>query len=304
VSPVGWALYFIRRAAASVRQSPVMQLVAVSTIGVAMLVLAGLLTVLQNMSALVDRWGEQVHLVAFLDAELPAARLDAVLGEIGAWPEVAGVTPRTRAEALAELQTALGPDSALLEGVDPSILPASIEITLVEAQRSPAVRAALADKLRSLPSLGPVEQVEYGQALLGRLEDARDLIRAGGLIVGVLVALAVVFIISNTVRLALYARRDELDIMRMVGATHRFIRAPYYLEGAFQGALGALLAIAGLRLSVDVLAPDGGAITVGMMRLPIVLPPLQWLALMVLGAAAVGVLASHLSAGRFLRGGA
>jgi cell division transport system permease protein len=298
-----WMRYFAGKAAQSVRQSVVMQLVAVTTIAVAVLVLAGLLTVLRNVDHVAARWVHDARLIAFLADDVTPTQLAAAAEAARGWPGVVDVATRSRAEARAELAEALGPDGALLEAVDPAVVPASIELAVAPDHADAAGRRALADRLRALPGIGAVDEVTYGADLLERLRGLRDLLRVGGLVVGLLVALAVVFIVSNTIRLALFARREELEIMQLVGATDGFIRAPCYLEGAFQGVAGGLLAVALLSGLLSVLRDRGGAVLgVGVGGVPVEgLPPTVMVAL-VGGAGLVAVLASHLAATRFLRG--
>ncbi len=297
-----WLRYFVGKAAQSMRRTPVVQLVAVSTIAVSLLVLGVVLGLLSNVSAVADRWSDEVRLVAFLAEDRSEAELRAVADVVGAWPEVEGVVVRTRAEALADFRASLGQDATLLDGLDPALVPASIEVALHEAHRNGRAMGAMALRLQGVSELGEVENLEYGQDLLKRVEGVRDLLRVGGFFVTALVGLAVIFIISNTVRLALFSRREELEIMQLVGATDRFIRAPYYLEGAVQGTAGALLAVAGLWLVWSTLLPAGGVLELDLIKVPVRFLPAELLGAMVLGAGLVGVLASHLSTGRFLRG--
>ena len=297
-----WIRYFVVKAAQSIRQSPVMQLVAISTIAVAMLVLAALLTVLRNVDRIAARWQDEARIIAFFADDVPIEGLEAAATGVRAWPGVTDVTTRTRAAARADLALALGPDAALLEGVDPAVTPASLEVALDADHADPAGRRALVERLRALPDLGAVDEITYGEDLLDRLRGLRDLLRVGGLVVGLLVSLAVVFIVSNTVRLALFARREELEIMQLVGATDRFVRAPYYLEGAFQGMAGGAVALAVLFGLLKVLREEGGALLGGVLGgASIEGLPGAVMATLVLGAGLVGLLASHLAAGRFLR---
>jgi cell division transport system permease protein len=298
-----WLRYFGGKASASIQATPVVQLISVTTIAVSLMVFGVVVTVVLNVDRLADRWGQQVRVVAFLAGDAGPDALAAAETEVAGWAEVTAVTTRTREQAMAEFKAALGRDKALLDGLDASLVPASIEVELAEAQRTPAKMGALAARLRQLPNIGEVDHVDYGQDLVARLHGLRDLLRLSGLVIGVLVALAMVFIISNTVRLGLYARRDELEIMQLVGATDRFIRAPFYLEGAFQGTLGAGMGILLLWAVYRLVLPAGERVLqFDLLQVRLDFLPASTLALMVVGAAVVGVLASHLSTTRFLRG--
>ncbi len=295
--------YFSGKAVAAMRATPVVQLISVTTIAVSMMVLGVVITLVQNVDRLADRWGQQVRVVAFLSADATSDTLAQAEAQIATWDEVLTVASRTREQAMAEFRAALGRDAPLLDGVDAALVPASIEVALREEARNPDAMGAVATRLRQLPGTGEVDHVDYGQDLVARLHGLRDFLRLGGLVVGVLVALAVVFIISNTVRLGLYARREELEIMQLVGATDGFIRAPFYLEGAVQGTLGAVCGVVLLWAVYRVVLPAGERVLqFDLLQVRLDFPPLDTLMLLVAGAAAVGVLASHLSTTRFLRG--
>lgn len=283
-------------AARSIAASPVVQLVAISTIAVALLVLGAVGLVVTHLDHLVDRWTGGADVLAFAGPDTPDAELPALAATIAAWPEVEATRTRGRAEALDDLRQSFPADPRLLDELDPEVLPAVIEVTLAPAHRTPAARAALADRLRALPPLTAADAVDDGRDLQDRLERLRALARGGGAIMAILALLAVVFIISNTIRLTLYARRDELEILRLVGATDAFIRAPCAIEGAFQGAAGALAATALLYILTRTL-PLGDALDAPLGFLP---PGL--IVAGVIGAALVGVIASHLATGRYLHG--
>jgi|JI10StandDraft_1071094.scaffolds.fasta_scaffold273625_2 cell division transport system permease protein len=294
--------YFLRRTRQSIQQSPVVQTVAISTIAIAVTVLGAFLLLLRNLDHLADRWAAEARLVAFLAEDAGPSQLALAQSEVARWPEVEEVTSLTRPEALSSFRKALGRDAALLDGIDPALIPASLTLRLRPEARDPAVMEGLAARLSSLPGLGAVEKLDHGQDLVGRFRDFQGLLGLAGGVLATLVAFAVVFIISNTVRLTLYARQQELEIMQLVGATDAFIRAPVYLEGAFQGLLGAGLAVALLGLAHRLLLGGAPVLRFGQLEVP--LSFLSWPTAvgLVLGAGLVGVLAAHLASGRFLKG--
>lgn len=291
-------IWFVVQAARSVRASPVVQLVAVSTIAVALLVPGAVGVLLVNLDHVVDRWRVDVDLVAFPD--VPDDALPGLVARIEALPRVLSTRGLDRDAALADLRTAFPDDAPLLEGIDRSLLPAVIEVRLEPEDRTPEGRAAVAGLLSAMPGLSTVDAVDDGADLIARLEQVRTAARAGGLVMAILAVLSVIFVISNTIRLTLFARRDELEIMQLVGATDGFIRAPCYLEGAFQGVAGAALAIVGLLLLVEAVPPEALS---GLLddTHELAFLPMGLLVTGVLGAALVGVLASHLATGRYLR---
>ena len=190
-------------------------------------------------------------------------------------------------------------DEKLIDDIDGSVLPVSIEIALVKEKRSEDDRAAVAQKLSRLKSAHEVESIDFGADLITRMKRVSELVSIGSLVVGLLTLFAVVFIVTNTVRLTLYARREEIEIMDLIGATHLFIRIPFYLEGAFQGVVGASFAM-GLTWSVVRAIPKTGVLS----GVTGIAPELSFLSpwmvfTIILSSGLVGIGASHLATGRF-----
>ncbi len=293
--------YFIQQAANSIFRSPVVQGVAITTITVAMLVLCVLLTLLLNLDQAADRWGREMGLVVFVSDTVDDEEQARLAHRIRGWDEVEEVVELSRSDALVDLKKALSDDAGLLDGIPVSILPASLEISLHPRSRRADVRGQLTERLMTMSGFSQVESVDYGQDLMTRVANLRELLRLGGLVVGILVLFSVIFIISNTVRLTLFSRRDEIEIMQLVGASGLFIRVPFYLEGGFQGGVSASLAVCATWLAVQAL-PSWGLIPGVTDDAPTVFMGPAWVIGIVAGGALVGVLASHLATGRFLRG--
>jgi cell division transport system permease protein len=148
----------------------------------------------------------------------------------------------TSAAALARLRADLGPSGAALDGLAKNPLPPSIDVRLPPARIARKglqdLRAA-ADRLAQLPFAA---DVDAGQAFVEKLETVLLGVRAGGLGVFAVTLLVALFLVANIVRLAVFARRDEIDILRLVGATDGFIAVPFVLEGAVQGLAGGIVA--------------------------------------------------------------
>ena len=296
--------YCVVQALRSIFVAPLIHVVSIATIGVAVLILATTLLIVFNTDRIVESWSQEVRVIAFLADDVEAERLTDLERTIGQWPEVAQVFSRTRATAFEELRTSLGNDRGLLDGLTPEIMPASIEVALAAGHQTEAGLARAAERLRALPELGQIEEITFGRDLLMRLESMRDLLRLGGIAIGGLVMFAMIFIVSNTIRLALYSRRDEIEVMRLVGATYAFIRGPYYIEGLFQGLVGAAFGLALLMGLFHWLAPQGAHVirfAVGPISLEF-LPPHAH-GLLIVGGGVVGMLASHVSVTRFVRAG-
>jgi cell division transport system permease protein len=286
--------YFVRRALDAMARGPYVTLVGTGTIFVAVLVTGLFAGVLSGAQRLLGAWAGEVSVSVYLapGADLEAAR--AAAARIAPGREVEAVPAAVALERLGE---SLGEERRLLEGVGPEALPDAVDvkvpgITLAAARE-------LAARLRDVPGAA---EVDFGNAWLERLERFLSRARIAGLVLLAALAFATAALVSNTLRLAVFARRDEIEIMKLVGATDGFVGAPFLIEGLVQGLLGSGLAVALLLGVHAAVAPRLAAAVrlAGGLRLADTLPwPL--LAGLVAGGAALGLAGSALSVLRYLR---
>ncbi|WP_432821058.1 permease-like cell division protein FtsX [Trichloromonas sp.] len=235
-------IYFIRRALRNMRQCPFLCSVAIGTAAVALTIIAFFAIVVLNVQLLTEHWSRQVEIVAYLDAVPDAKSLQGLQAKILALPEVESVDYVTREEAFSQFRKRLGNDADLLNGVDADILPASMEIALKPPFRNQAGVDGVVSRLQKEVGL---KDLKFGREWLEKFESFVALLKLGGAVIGGFLLFAALFIVSNTIRLTQYARRDELEVMGLVGATSMFIKTPFLIEGAIQGALGGIIAIVG-----------------------------------------------------------
>ncbi len=235
-------VYLWRRVFRNIRQSPVLCSAAIGTVAVALTILTFFALIVVNVQLLASHWSEDIQVVAYLDNAPQPTRLKEWRILIEDMPEVDRVSYVDSEEAMRRFSTRLGPDSDLLEGFDAEILPASLEISFKAEHRSRKAAEAVVARLKQNPDFS---EFSYGQDWLERFESFLDMLRIGGGVLGAFLLFAALFIVGNTIKLTLYARRDELEIMSLVGATSLFIKTPFLLEGALHGAMGALIALGG-----------------------------------------------------------
>jgi cell division transport system permease protein len=193
-----------------------------------------------NFRNLTAYWGSQVHMVIYLRDALTPERLEALQLTFSQAPETASLQYTSKDQALQQLRTRLGEDASILEGLQANPLPASFTITVRDEYRDPELLRETVERYRQLPG---IEDIDYGERWLERFHTLVWMLEVSVIGIGGIMGVAVMFIIATTVRLALYTRAEEIEIMQLVGATLWFIKYPFFLEGILQGALGASLAV-------------------------------------------------------------
>jgi cell division transport system permease protein len=211
------------------------------TITLSFLILGLFLVLFLNTKGLLEEWGGRIRVTAYLGGSLGQEQLTRLREKVRGFEEVREVTVRSKEEALKVLEEKMPERKELLRGLPRNPLPASLEIRLRGEYQSSEGVQSLVRKLRGIPE---IEDLQYGSDWLERFSAFMALLKGLGLGLGALLLLSTIIVISNTIRLNIFARREEIEIMRSVGATGLFIRAPFYLEGLLQGLLGAVLALA------------------------------------------------------------
>ncbi|MEO1232522.1 MAG: permease-like cell division protein FtsX [Myxococcota bacterium] len=291
--------FFIRHALRAMGRSLGLTALAVVTIAVSLAVLATFALVVDNLRRIATELGDQVGLSAYLDPNaIPAGR--ALRDEVATWAEVDRVWVLTSSAALEDFRAQLGEDAVLLEGLPADVLPPSVEVRL-RSQAWPVERVELL--AQRLAAAEGVSDVRYGQEDIERIAALLGVVRSAAFVLGLSLSFATVLVIYNTIRLTLYARRDEIEIMSLVGATGGFVRAPFVLEGAIQGLLGGALAAAVVfALEEALLVALERALTFARgtgVSLQFV-PPEFGLTLLLAGAL-LGLVGSALAVGKFLK---
>ena len=286
----------IRRAMVGIGRRPIVSLSCVGAIAVSLLLVGAVHLAGENASRLTKGWGAGVQMVVYLEPDVPTERALAIARILRGVPAVDRVDYVPPDEAERRLASSLGSHKDLLVGVETGYLPASLEVALAGGVRGVAEVSPLVDKLRHTSG---VEEVELLGDWVERLAATRRSLRWLAIGLALLVAAACVYVVATTIKLGAVARKDELDILRLVGATENFVRAPLLIEGALQGALGAGVGAALLYALYRVAGPAftgllGGAF--GPLELQFL--PASSLALAVGIGAGLGALGSFIAVGR------
>jgi cell division transport system permease protein len=213
---------------------------SIGAITVALLITGIFLLFTFNLSAVVARWAEDFQVVVFLVDEITPEQRKLVRKRLDGEMAVREVTYVSKQQALADFRKQTRGQESLLEGLKTNPLPASFKLRIREKYQT---GDALGQLAASLKRMGGVEDVLYGQEWVDRLTSVIEVMKILGFVIGGVLGVASLFIVANTIRLAVYARAQEIEIMRLVGATRTYIQIPFILEGTLQGGLGAALAL-------------------------------------------------------------
>jgi cell division transport system permease protein len=282
-------VYALREAWAALRRAPLLTALSAAMVALALFVVGLFGVATWNLQQALSRIEDRVEVVAYVRDDARQDEVTLAETELLRMPEVRDVRYISKEEALISARQDLPEFEDLFMELEVNPLPASLEIELEEGFRTPDAVARVAELAAVYPF---IEDVRYGQEWVDRLFLLQ---RIGAITTGVLgTAFAVVaaLIIGTAIRIALFARREEIYVMRLVGATRGFIRRPFLLEGAFTGVVGGLLAVALTYASF---------LAVSRLIFPLEWIPLAWMLAGVGAGVIFGLIASALAVRRHLR---
>jgi cell division transport system permease protein len=286
--------YFLEEAFTSLWRSRLINALSIGTIAVSLFVLGAFLTVASNLNEVVAHWAQKVQVTFYLQDGLEERIRESLENRLKEDPAVASLVRVTRSEALQRFRSLFRDLRTLPDDLGENPFPASIEVTVKADRQSADDIRRLVQAYEHAPG---VEEVQYDLLWIQRLATGVRLVRGLGGFLGGILVLAGVFTISNVIRLTVYARQDELDIMRLVGATRSYVKGPFVVEGMIQGGLGGAVAVGLLWGAFRYLAQDALSASDLLGRSAAFLPTPLCFAL-VFGGMAVGVVGSLVSLGR------
>jgi cell division transport system permease protein len=286
-------LFALKSALQHCRRNKLMSTFSVTTTTVMLLMLGSFLVVIASMNVTLRALETKIDVVAYIKDAADPAGVQNLRDSLAKNADVATVSYVSKDDALGRMKQTLGDKAQLLSQVQGNPLPASLEIQLKFASSA----AGLADQLQHE---AVIEDVDYKRDVVERLLAITGFLRLAGTVIVLGLSAIALFIIVNTTRIALYARRQEIEIMKLVGATDWFVRWPFIFEGMFLGLLGGLLTIALVAAGYQPMLQRVSAL---LTFLPLAFDPefLPRLLLLLFGAGMlVGGLGSYISVRRFL----
>ena len=290
-------IFLIKEALISLRRNFLIVAGAILAVFISLTLAFGALVVNEILRLNTLAWQQGVHVIAFLNDAgengVPADAHEALLGDVNSWDEVKTAFYVDKSEAWIEYQELFAGQQELLE-IDPTILPASVRIELVDIDLHNSVKFRLEQNTQT------VRQVSTAADSIEQLQNLSGILNVLGLGMAIILGLAAVVLIANTIRLAIYSRREEVSIMKLVGASNWFIRVPFLLEGMIEGLFGAALAVFAVWLGSSSLARAGQSFA--LFRLDVGQQFFfRWGLLFLIFGAAAGVIGSLLGLSRYLR---
>ena len=242
-------IYCFNTAIQNFRKNLLLNLITSTTITIALIIFTMFLIVFMNISAFKKGWVDQLHIITFLKDSLHADSIDQLKDEISQYDEVDKITFVSRDEALKTLKGLLEGQDGILEGLEENPLSPSFEIKLKKEFITLEGVERFVGKIKNNKH---IDDIEYGQKWLERFSTFFQIIKITGFGFGGFLFILTLFIISNSIKLMVFSRREEIEVMKLIGATERFIKVPFYIEGVIQGLIGAVASVIFVFVTVNI----------------------------------------------------
>jgi cell division transport system permease protein len=232
--------WFFREALRRIWVSKRTSFLAISMITISLFVLGACLLIAENLERAVTRWQGKSRANVYFDPTATADQIHAVDAFLAAHPDLRARRFVTREQAVARFKAMFTNLNDVVDQLDDNPFPPSYEIDVTPRA---AQSRGFADEMNALRAMPGVDDVQFDWEWLTRLRRVIEIVNAAGLFAGGILAIAAAFTIANVIRLTMLTYREEIEIMRLVGATERIIRGPFLLEGIMQGTIGGAIAV-------------------------------------------------------------
>ncbi len=226
--------YFLSETVQNLRRNFLMTVAAVSTVAISLMLLGGVQILGMIVNNVTGSWEEKVVINAYLLDDATPGEIQDLESQVAGYPEVDNIQYISKEMAYEEFKARYPDQPEFYESLPPDALPASLRIDLKDANATEEV----ASRIEGAPGVG---DVRYGGDIIRRLLQVNSVLRTITFVMSVILMMAAAALIANAIRLGIYARREEISIMKLVGATNWFIRIPFILEGVFAALLGAVV---------------------------------------------------------------
>jgi cell division transport system permease protein len=291
--------YVMRRTFQNMKGNLFPNLITIGIIAVSMLIFSTFTLLAFNLTNFLRIWEDKIEVIAYLKRGTPSSEVEPLLIKTRLLEGVEVVRYVSPYDAMAFMETKLGGQKNLLEGIQPAVLPPSFEIQLKKEFRNSTRIKEVVTHLKKIPQF---EEIQYGQEWVETFSVLVHVLRLTQWILGGLLLIAVIFITSNTLQLTISSRREEIEVMHWGGASPSFIGVPFYVEGLIQGLLGGGLAILFLFLlhqGLFLYIPP--SMQAWLAKIPVLFLPPETIAWILLGGMVLGFFGSFVASMRVLK---
>ena len=234
--------YSFKSAFKSLAKEKWINILSILTVGSSLLIITLAVFFLYNLGLIANHLPERFSMMAYLKDSLSKEETQAIMDALKKIPEVAKVNYISKEEALLELKQTLRDSAHLLEGLDENPLAPSIELKLRKEFVTPSTTSRISEELLKIPG---IDTIYYGERIAEAIHLLKQSVQNISIIIFLTISLGVVFVTYSTVKILFYRKKEEIEILKLLGATSGFIRAPFLIEGGIIGLLGGILGIIG-----------------------------------------------------------
>jgi cell division transport system permease protein len=293
---ISFLRYFFRQALGNIFENRLVHLVGVGTMVIAFLIFDAFVLTFLNINAWTQERGRTLTMSIYFKDDPERSAIEDIRRKLLDYP-VSITRFISKKDAMKILRRQLGEKAGLLDGLKENPLPASLEIILSRDEIDDSLPYDLKRKLERIEN---VDEVQYSQEWIDRIQGVMGAVEIVGLIFGGLLFLAALFIVTNTIKLTIYSRKDEIEILKLVGATNGFVKTPFLIEGSIQGFLGGSVAIIILFLGYLMVTSELD-LRIGFGALDLAFLSPKFILLLVVASIITGFIGSSVSLGRFFR---
>jgi cell division transport system permease protein len=274
-------LYSLKTAFKSIWYEKWINLLTVLSVGVSLLILSAFVTVTLNMDSVLKRWSKSFGLVVYLDEKLNKDAEDTLKEFFLNDADILEVKYISKDQAVKELRLTLGSNASILDELEENPLPSSFELILKRELLEPVFVKQKAEQIKQMTG---VEEVQYGEKWLSSLNKLANILRIGATFVGLIILTAIIFITYNTIKIFFYRKKDEIETLKLLGATRSFIRLPFLIEGLFIGIVGGTISAFALFGTHSLIFLKGGEFLPSIRAILVSLPLEAYISIPVAGA--------------------
>ena len=274
-------IYALQTSLKSLWHEKWLNILTILSISLSLLILSAFATITINADSVLKNWSRSFGLVVYLDDHLTAKAENALKAYFEKDSDIIEIKYISKDMAADELRKILGENSSVLDELKTNPLPSSFELKLKRELLKPAI---VKEKAEQISRMSGIDDVQFGDKWLSSLNTITNVMKTGALALGCSILLAIIFITYNTIKILFYRKSEEIETLKLLGATRTFIRLPFMLEGLFIGVIGGIISSAVLFGTQTFIATKGIAFLPPIKAILVALPLYMYLAAPALGA--------------------